>query len=421
MSCKNCGKKDEPNMSKNRRKLQHQPDSQNTVSSVKEFATKTTTNATITPDAVSSSVQEQKAQEMPKMAKFNYGQERKAEKVKDIPAPVPAPVPARTRETRVLHIGINLPGQRALSEALASIGPYVGFDWREWWSKTGKNTPGTLDRLTYIIRQHKPNFIFLQVQTEKVFKPVDIQRIIDACPKGVQVLNWSGDVKPETIPWYIEVSKILNVCTAFSDSQSVTSVKNTGECAHLLPIGYEESVYNTAVEPIANGPEIVFTGTLYPRFPLMKDRMRMIEALYAKYGKRVAVYGGGWSSHAKHLAAVLNSPISPEQTARVYRGAKVIIGLNNYNIPNYTSDRMFNACASGTLYLPMGFVGIEKLYTNNRHILVWNTVEELLARVDSVISSQSKRDQMGREAAAYTVKNHRWINRINTICEWMEL
>ena len=159
-------------------------------------------------------------------------------------------------------------------------------------------------------------------------------------------------------------------------------------------------------EPAWAGPrfsDVIFTGGF-------KGPHEARGGLLAKVADRfsLAVFGrnslarvhGADFFAAYQLARVALVPAPPPPTDR-----------------EYWSNRIYLAAATGTPCV-VGYVpGIEDHYEPGREILAYRTDEECLEAIASLVADPWRREEMGRAARERTLREHTYINRVQTLLE----
>jgi hypothetical protein len=313
---------------------------------------------------------------------------------------------------RILHIGLNYEGQTSLTDSLKTLGDYYYIDWRK------KNNGNPIDLYNSIINatnKFMPDFIFMQIQTPNIITSKLLSNIYNN--KNVIVLNWNGDIRLSTPIWMIELAKKHeHLHTAFTNFRDIENMKNIGiNNVHYIQIGFEEKIYNPDVNKI-NSNEIVFTGSLYEQFPLYELRKDMFIKLKKEFGSSFQAFGGNF------LLIGGSNQVAPNISAQLYKSAKISLSVNNINAYRYTSDRLLNILATGSFCLVNYYDGISLDFENNKHVVYWNDVNELISLIKKYYYEDNKRNDIAYNGMVEVWNNHRWIHRIkqikNEILKW---
>jgi len=146
----------------------------------------------------------------------------------------------------------------------------------------------------------------------------------------------------------------------FRDSSSEYSWKrwesNSGAKISYMPQG---SVISTELQPLSVKRDLVFIGGIrHQTFHAeRKDAIYSLQADLINESKR-----------DKRLEVERQSPAT-------YRQYRYVLSMSPI-IPGYTSIRFYNIMAYGGLALTAKFPGIEKMFTHEKHVLAWSTLEQ---------------------------------------------
>lgn len=99
------------------------------------------------------------------------------------------------------------------------------------------------------------------------------------------------------------------------------------------------------------------------------------------------------------------------------RNSKII--LNTVNMPKHglLTRRFFRSIASGRLFVSEYVAGLEKTFTNHKHMVWFKTVEEGLDLIRYYLDHESKREKIARDGRAEVVKNCTWEIRLHNLVD----
>lgn len=295
---------------------------------------------------------------------------------------------------KILQIALG--NQFDIRDALALYGDVIYWDWT-------KNQCDVNFAMRSLIEEHKPDLVFMQIQTPGVIRPWMMKELSEK----TKIVNWTGDVRQPTPQWYIDVGRHIHL-TLFTNIHDVEVCRKQGVKADYLQIGVPDKIFRPEGPVAENVPEIVFFGNNPGGFPLSKLRQDMVRSLKQRYGNRFGVYGSGWG---KDIHPINNQ----EQEAAIYRGANIAINLSHFDYPRYTSDRMLRAMGSGCAVLSHNYKGIEEEFTQGVHVGVWNNFSELFEGIDFLLKEDQHRNDLLKCGSAHVHENHTWRNRINDL------
>lgn len=257
-------------------------------------------------------------------------------------------------------------------------------------------------------RADSTDVIFMQLQRAGVVK---IETLRFLREKGIQMFNFTGDVRQPVPQWYLDTAPY--VTTLFTNLTDAEYLRSKGFDAEYFQIGYNTEFYNTKDYVEQNAPKIVFFGNNYGKlFPLSQFRRHMVESLQARYGSDFGVYGNGWNG-AENLNA------NQKKEGAVYRGCKIAINLSHFNLKRYSSDRMFRILGSGAFCLTHRFEQIEDEWELGKHLVAWDDVSHLFDLIDYYLlhENQTERIFIARNGNAYCEKEFTWERRMKQLQE----
>lgn len=293
---------------------------------------------------------------------------------------------------------VSLGKQEDIRDALLKYGDVIYWDWSGY---SAQRFNSMLIRLTDV---HKPDLIFLQIQSPGVISTQTAKAISGKC----RVVNWTGDVRSPLPKWFIDIGHNIH-CTLFSNMTDVELARAQGIRADYLQIGFPTKIFNEKVKANLDAPEIIFMGNNCGGFPLSNYRIEMVKALQERYGQRFKVFGTNWTgNHA--------IPGQPEECA-MYRGCKIAINLSHFDYKRYSSDRIFRLMGSGAFCLSHKYQEIEKDFEAGKHLDVWQNFEQLFERIDYYLAHDKERKQIALEGYNYVHQKHTWDNRIENLIE----
>ena len=163
----------------------------------------------------------------------------------------------------------------------------------------------------------------------------------------------------------------------------------------LMPLGYCQHQFgNTPLNQVASRRDgIVFIGNrrlgCNPTHELFWNglkRMRLIEKLDHRYGRRFHLYGAGW----EHLRSSRGA-LPFDQQGRVYASAEVVFGgFPGVTYQYYTSNRHFIAMAEGAAVVDFGVPGVERLLRPQAHWQLFHSSNDLLKRIDAMLDGANE-------------------------------
>lgn len=257
-----------------------------------------------------------------------------------------------------------------------------------------------------------PDYIFIQIQNDKYDGNRSTLGLIPSLQRlkemGSFIINWTGDKRHSIPSWMYPFAGVVNV-TCFSNEDDVLEFQRRGYNAEFLQIGIDEDIFKPNGDTINTEAEIIFQANRTTHFPLSHERDEMVKTLQSKYGNRFAVYGNGWNNGGKSTNA------SQHEEAKVYRSAKIAINHSQFNSKRYTSDRMFRILGTGTFCLSHNYNGIEQDFENDKHLVVYNNVNDLIQKIDYWLENEEKRNEIANEGQKHCYENFTYTQMVNQI------
>lgn len=306
---------------------------------------------------------------------------------------------------KVLHIGINNAfyspdGQKEGFERLGM--EYSFLDWQK--IRFNESIEGLHLRMVTKARMERPDLIFLQLQNSDALDPETAQ---DLSEIGF-VVNFTEDVR-EDISWYEEIAPYVGL-TVFTNIEDVTKLKKKGiNNVAFMPTSYNNIWYKRQIPSPMNYGEIVFIGSNYldtnMNFPKAQERVDMVHFLKEEFGEHFQVYGQGWED-----SRLLN----PQEAIEAYNNCKVAITHNNFLLPGYTSDRLFNAMGCGAATISQWYPGINKDFNVNV-LSTWLNFDMLKEEVTKFIKQPKLRESIANNGYNHVREKHQWANRFDQL------
>lgn len=86
-------------------------------------------------------------------------------------------------------------------------------------------------------------------------------------------------------------------------------------------------------------------------------------------------------------------------------GTKIGVGANSFNRTKYSSDRLGNYMACGTFYLPHYFEGIEKVFKRGIEIDWFESIEELMTKIDYYLKHEDERKKIAEQGQKFILRH----------------
>lgn len=134
-------------------------------------------------------------------------------------------------------------------------------------------------------------------------------------------------------------------------------------------------------------------------------RLEIADTLAEKYGKDFALAGVGWPESLKAKCTYLGKT-NHVQTNLVYNESLCSVGVSHYlNVEYMTSNRLFQAMASGTPHIAWYSPKVEELFDEDSYLDAKN-IHELLLIVEALIAHPSTAKSMGEDQRNCILERH---------------
>jgi spore maturation protein CgeB len=302
---------------------------------------------------------------------------------------------------KLLHIGLCVSEiENGFQKAFKQV---LGAENYFEISTNHKNLNGNI---IHLFNKCKPDVVFMQIQTPNI---VDNQTMDYMKSNGAFVINWNGD-KRLTVPSWMLVCAPFVSLTSFSNMEDVREMQRLGYNSEYLEIGFDETIYTNE-------------GTKYPCedilfmannnganfFPMSSFRIHIANELKTKYYNKFGLYGRGWHNGNGNL----NHSQSLE--AQYYRGCKIAINCSHFNVARYNSDRLLRILGSGTFCLSYKHPEMEEDYENYKHLVYFETIEDLINKIDYYLEHEEERKQIAENGRQLVLNRNTFKHQVENI------
>jgi hypothetical protein len=215
-----------------------------------------------------------------------------------------------------------------------------------------------------------------------------LARLRLASPRTKMVLCY-GDVRNHVTEDYTKRRAVLDAVMLTHTDQSIHTLFHKAGARHT-------GVYYGSADPDLIGPgraaqsvDVFFGGSNYAgAFPLSGERRRLLQAVAARF-KSLVVRGSGWDKIAKAGPTVKGS-----QYGIAMAQARVVLGINHYDVERYYSGRTVYATSSGRLHVTRYIPGMEADWKNHVDIVWFYTVEEAVDLIGYYLEHAEARERV---------------------------
>lgn len=303
---------------------------------------------------------------------------------------------------KVLYLPIG--DQPGMADAFRNVGVELEvYDFYGLWERT--KSKGTVSHeFLSKVKQFKPDLIHMQLQFTGL---LDASVIADArrtCP-DVVITNWSGDVRAEAIPNFINVSGAVDYSLISSTGQ-LEMYRQAG-CANAT---YWQIGYNPKVNYPLNYTEfkydVSFLANNYGNvFPDGNLRVGVIDTLRGVFNTKFGLYGSGYAPPAPS--------VEPSRSNEVYNNSICTLSISNFNnVSHYFSDRLLSCMASGRPTISWHFPGFDSYFVEGQEIFIARSAKDVVDIVNHCKSNPEMAKQVGINGYNRVLKEHTFTSRV---------
>ncbi len=186
------------------------------------------------------------------------------------------------------------------------------------------------------INEIKPDLVFAQVHSKDILDSHFCDLVMAVCPMIIVNIDTR---EPKDMQWLYELNGHVTE-VGYSNGNDIEQCKELGitNCFVFQGSCDTDEYYPLPKDESKKYPEIVFIGNRSTKYPNSQQRIDMIEALEKEFGDRFEAVGLGFGRRG--FANV-------EMERELYSNAKIGICHNNFDYPEYESDRYWRATFSG--------------------------------------------------------------------------
>lgn len=235
---------------------------------------------------------------------------------------------------KVLHIRLTTPFFKngGISKGFIANGwDVVEFDWIKQKSILGVRQMNV--NAVGMAKFYKPDLIFIQCQTKGVFSVETINELMEVAP----TVLWNFDARePSEYEWMYELGKhITHLFVSNLNDVNEMAKRGQSNCS-VMQSSCDYDEYRI-VEKNTGTPQVVFIGNKTTKYQLSQQRTEMVATLTKRYGENFAAFGMGFQGGFCGV----------EKEREYYSNANVAIIQNQFDYPEYQSDRLYRALACG--------------------------------------------------------------------------
>lgn len=313
----------------------------------------------------------------------------------------------------------------ALIDIFKTLGPARQINQASMMQGSGGKIEEFQTRALAVIRQFRPDLLIMQAQRRNNFMPETVDLLRREFPY-LYIVNFDGDTHYPLESFHFDIAKACHLQCVVSPTL-FNEYAEAGCSVAYWPIGIEEcyAVERKGMSEVEDGPDVVFLGALYGhgRFPQAQFREDAVAALWRQYQmKRVdfCLMGTGWN---KIGIEVGHSNEEHKANADLYSRSKMALSISQTNeLWGYSSDRLYNICATGCPALVQRFAGMESHgFVDGESCIAFGGVPEMLEKVQYYLKHPDEREQIGQAGKEVVMSRHTWERRVETLFEMIEM
>ncbi|MFC5447330.1 CgeB family protein [Paenibacillus aestuarii] len=266
---------------------------------------------------------------------------------------------------------------------------------------------------------HRPDLVLVLDAIGASF-PVDKVQALRAA--GIRTAIWLPDD-----PYHSDQTTqiVVHYDYVFTLERSCVETYQSLGCAnvHYLPFGIHASEVKLEYVPTSYRKDILFIGSAFWNRVAFIDEM----ADYLK-DKNFLINGYWWDrlkNYNKLASKIQGYWLSPEETAKYYRAAKIVINLhrsiddeshnsNSRRIPAVSPNpRLFEINASGTLQLTDVRDELTNFYKPGEDLDTFSSPQELIGKIEYYLNHEPDRQRIALNGLSRTLREHTYRSRLH--------
>jgi len=272
------------------------------------------------------------------------------------------------------------------------------------------------DRILQIVAEFAPDVIMFQAQRPGNLEVATIERMKERWPHML-IANFDGDTHYPLLPWHFAIAGAVHLQLVVSPTL-FPQYATQGIGVAYWPIGVEREYLNAKRKNPPTGHDVIFTGSYYGEtvFPEGRRRGDAVVAL-ARSGLKFGLFGPGWERLG--LPRAVYTMEKHADNAALHANAKMAMSISQASdLWGYTSDRLYNICATGCSALVQRFLGMEEHgFTDGDTCIAWGGIPEMLEKARYYLKPKNEacREAIGRAGRKLILERHTWAHRVESL------
>lgn len=227
-------------------------------------------------------------------------------------------------------------------------------------------------------------------------------------------------------PYYSDITRITSTHYdyVFTNELSCVEFYTMQGCKQVyhLPLAVDLNVYRPQRVHTGYFSDVCFIGSAYWHRVNFFNRIAPYLAR-----KNVKIFGWWWQrldQYSKLSHIIRTDWLTPEETAKYYNGAKIVINLHrspndesfNKNSSQVealsTNPRTFEICGSGAFQLTDARQDLANLYEAGHELVTYSSAEDLVQKIEYYLKHDEERNELARNGLQRTLRYHTFDNRV---------
>jgi len=168
-----------------------------------------------------------------------------------------------------------------------------------------------------------------------------------------------------------------------------------------IKINEEKGYHNFRYMPCPTDPEIFNYEKCRKRYDLVfignnnqPERLPLLKSLASSFDLRV--FGNGWEGTGLNY----RKPVYGARFSQACNRAKICLAIvepRHANLEAYFSNRLVNSLATRSFCIESYTPGLEKVFTNHKHLVWYTSQEELFQLIEHYLGNEAEREQIATE------------------------
>ncbi|HEC65032.1 MAG TPA: hypothetical protein ENI23_07055 [bacterium] len=144
------------------------------------------------------------------------------------------------------------------------------------------------------------------------------------------------------------------------------------------------------------------------------SRLPILERLSEIFNLKV--FGAGWEGTNLNFSG----PVFGEEFSKVCSRAKISIGIvdtKGENLETYFSNRLANTLATGCFFINHYNPGMEKIFTNKKHLVWYKDEEELIELIRYYLVNEEEREKIATDGQKEVCENYTYEKSVKRILD----